>query len=263
MSVLENSSAYLSKHGRIISALLGRELATRYGRGNIGFLWIIGEPLLFSTGVLFLWHFIRPPYEHGLKLMPFLMTGYFPMLIIRHMMGHGMHTIAANSNLLYHKVITLLHLFIARCLLEFFGVSFAFLVVVTICLISGLVEVPKDMMFVYEGWFLLAWVSFGIALVFGSIAAVFEDFEKIGNLLGYVIIPIAGTYYMVGWLPYQYRELALKIPFVNCIEMVRRGFFGESVPTYFHVPYTVAFAAVLTFVGLMMLRYVRGRIEVE
>ena len=35
---------------KVIGALLMREIHTRYGRENIGHLWVIGEPMLFCTG---------------------------------------------------------------------------------------------------------------------------------------------------------------------------------------------------------------------
>ncbi|MFN5779339.1 MAG: capsule polysaccharide export ABC transporter permease, partial [Novosphingobium sp.] len=33
---------------RVIGALLLREMLTRYGRNNIGFLWLFVEPMLFT-----------------------------------------------------------------------------------------------------------------------------------------------------------------------------------------------------------------------
>ena len=36
---------------RVIWALLLRESLTRYGRHNIGFLWLFVEPMLFTLGV--------------------------------------------------------------------------------------------------------------------------------------------------------------------------------------------------------------------
>ena len=40
---------------RVISALLMREVITRFGRENVGVLWLIGEPMMFTLGVATLW----------------------------------------------------------------------------------------------------------------------------------------------------------------------------------------------------------------
>src|ERR1022692_2232285 len=90
---------------RIIWALLLRELTTRYGRDNIGFLWVIVEPMIFATGVAILWSIIKPPYEHGLKIIPFIITGYMPLILIRQTISFSVTAIRVNSELLYHRMI--------------------------------------------------------------------------------------------------------------------------------------------------------------
>ena len=44
---------------RVIGALMIRELVTRFGRENIGFLWMMVEPLLFAGLVGILWRYIE------------------------------------------------------------------------------------------------------------------------------------------------------------------------------------------------------------
>jgi capsular polysaccharide transport system permease protein len=68
---------------------------------------------------------------------------------------------------------------------------------------------------------------------------------------------------MVAWLPYQFRKKVLYIPFINCIEMIRAGFFGEFVPTFYNIGYAAAWGGCLTFVGLFAMRFVRERIDVD
>ena len=44
---------------RVIGALLMREIITRYGRNNIGFLWLFVEPLLLTLVMVLMWKFFR------------------------------------------------------------------------------------------------------------------------------------------------------------------------------------------------------------
>jgi len=37
---------------RVVGALIMREIITRYGRHNIGFMWVFVEPMMFTAGVL-------------------------------------------------------------------------------------------------------------------------------------------------------------------------------------------------------------------
>jgi capsular polysaccharide transport system permease protein len=255
--------SFIKAHGDIIWALLLRELSTRYGRNNIGFLWIIGEPLLFCVAVLILWSFIKPQYEHGIKIIPFLVTGYMPILLVRHILSHGMSAVRANVGLLYHRQITILHLFIARCGLEFIGVTLAFIIVWGMLSLFGQMGGPAQLHLVYAGWIILGVLSFGLALIAGALSQLFESVERFVSVITYILVPLSGTFYMAAWLPPHFREAVLTLPFLHPVEMVRGGLFGEFVPTYFSVSYAVAWAAGLMFVGLILTRFVRVRVEGE
>ena len=106
---------------RVIKALVMREIHTRYGRENIGFLWIIGEPILFCGGVTILWTLIRPAHEHGLPVTAFVITGYVPLTMWRHCVGRAVKAFESNGSLLFHRQVTPLDIITSRCILEVVG----------------------------------------------------------------------------------------------------------------------------------------------
>lgn len=253
----------LARHARIIWALLLRELATRYGRQNIGFLWIIAEPLIFCGAVVILWSAIKPAYEHGLPIVPFVVTGYMPIILVRHMITQSLACVAVNIGLLYHRQVTVLHLFISRLTLEFIGVSLAFAVVVGLLTLFGFMDLPVKLHLVYGGWMLLAWITIGVSMVLGAISQIVEFVERFVAALTYVLVPLSGTFYMAHWLAPPLREVVLYLPFLHPVEMVRGGFFGDTVPVYYDVGYAVGWAVVFTFAGLLLVRFVRERVHVN
>lgn len=250
-------------HGRIIGALVLREMVTRYGRRGFGFLWVIGEPLIFCLGVLTLWTVIKPEYEHGVRVAPFIMTGYMCLLLLRHVVSYSVNAVQANVGLLYHRNISILHIYGSRVILEFSGASVAFLIVYIILFFMGSVGLPNDPVLLYSGWMLLLWLSTGMALTFSGLAMEFEVMERIVPVLMYLMIPISGAFIMASWLPGKWRDLFLLIPLPHTVEMVRGGVFGEFVPTYYHPLYVVAWSAGLTLFGLLLLARARKRLEVE
>ena len=128
-----------------------REIVTRYGREGIGFLWVIGEPLAFCLGVIILWSALKPAYEHGIRLGPFVMTGYMSLLLMRHLVTHGLSALQANVGLMYHRVISPLHIFVSRFVLEIAGTTTAFAVVYVILAALGQVGLPKEPLLLYGG----------------------------------------------------------------------------------------------------------------
>ena len=257
------TEAPIFRHTRIVNALMLREMNTRFGRESIGFVWIIAEPLLFCFGVLALWTLTKPAYEHGIRLAPFVMTGYMCVILTRHFIQQATSALQANMGLLHHRDISPTHIFIARAVLEFIGATAAFVVVYVILLALGQVELPQNYLLLYGGWLLLAWVSQGFALIVAGLAMLFEVVERVVPVLTYILIPISGAFSMVAWLPSEYRETYLLIPFPHGIEMLRAGVFGEFVATYYDPVYALTVGASMIVTGLLLITIGRNRIDVE
>lgn len=257
------NASFVARHSRIIGTLLMREMTTRYGRQGLGFVWVIGEPLLFCFGVLIMWSLIKPAYEHGIRLGPLVMTGYMALLLYRHMISFSLGALEANIGLMHHKQIGVMHIFIARNLLEFAGATAAFIVVYVVLLALGEVSLPEDWLLLYFGWMLVGWVAFGLGMTFAGLAIRFEVMERLVPVLTYAMVPLSGAFFMVSWLPPEAREPFLLVPMPHGIEMVRGGVFGEYVPTYYDPVYALAFGAVLIILGMLLIADAKHRITID
>lgn len=253
----------ITRHFRIIGALVIREMNTRFGREGLGFVWLIVEPLAFCFGVLLLWTLTKPAYEHGVRLAPFVMTGYMSIILFRHLIAQASNALNANIGLLHHRQIAPLHVFAARAVLEFMGATVAFIVVYIILLALGEVSLPHDILLVYAGWLLLAWVAQGFALILAGLAMRFEPVERIVPLLTYILVPLSGAFGMVAWIPAEYRDAFMLIPFSHGIEMIRAGVFGEFVKTYYWPGYALLVGTAMVIFGLTLIASGRNRVDVE
>src|SRR5512139_3637515 len=88
---------------RVLGALLMREILTRYGRHNIGFLWLFVEPMLFTTGVTTLWTLTKSVHGSSLPIVAFALTGYSSVLLWRNMPARCINAIYPNLSLMYHR----------------------------------------------------------------------------------------------------------------------------------------------------------------
>lgn len=253
----------LSRQGRILGALMLRELVTRYGRRGLGFLWLIGEPLIFCLGVLILWSAIRSDYEHGVRLGPFIMTGYMCLLLMRHQITLSLGALQANVGLLYHRDVSVLHIYASRNLLEFLGATAAFAIVYLVLLALGEARPPADWATLYGGWLLMALIGSGLALIFSGLALRHEVMERIAPLFTYLLIPLSGVFFMAAWAPPAYRDILMLIPIPHAVEMVRAGVFGEFVETHFNPLYALVWGVALNAAGLLLLADARERIDIE
>lgn len=253
----------ITRHSQIVGALLLREMATRYGREGLGFVWLIVEPLIFCFGVLAIWIIGKPPYEHGIQVAPFVMTGYMALILCRHFIGSASNALQANIGLMHHRQIAPMHIFISRAVLEFMGTTASFVVVYVALLALGQVRMPTDLLLVYGGWLMMAWIGHGFAIMLAGLAMRFEPIERVVPLVSYLLVPFSGAFMMVAWLPANYRDLFLLLPFPHGIEMIRAGVFGEFVETHYNVGYAMTVATVMNIVGLLLIAGAKDRIDVE
>ena len=117
---------------RVIWALLLREIITRYGRHNIGFLWLFVEPMLFTLGVTVLWTALKMNHVSSLPITAFAVTGYSTILLWRNMPGRLICSVEPNLALMYHRDVKVIDIYTARLMLEFMGATTSFIVLTII-----------------------------------------------------------------------------------------------------------------------------------
>jgi capsular polysaccharide transport system permease protein len=250
----------LRVQGRVVGALVMREIITRYGRHNIAFTWIFIEPMLFTVGVVLLWTFLRS-HATQLPLVPFTITGYASVLLWRNTINRCGNAVEPNRALLHHRNVRVIDLYLARLILEVAGASISFMTLSALMMLVGLMAAPDDIFKMIVGWTLLAWFAMSMGLVIGSISTISESFDRIWHVLTYLFLPLSGAFFMVDWIPKRLQSWALLIPTVDCIELLRGGYFGAHVHAHFDLPYTVAVNAVVTLCGLVLVKRLARTVE--
>ena len=236
--------------GKVIWALILRELLTRHGRENLGFLWMIGEPVMFCAGVAILWTAIRPSHEHGLPMTGFVVTGYVPLTMWRHCIMRAMKAFESNGSLLFHRHVTPLDIIVARVILEIAGAIIAGVIVASGAVFLDFMDPPKDVGLIYLGLAYHAVFSLASALIIASLSERSDVLEKIMQAVMYLALPLTGAFAMVSWFPKQYQWILLLSPSVNNIEMIRGGEFGPTSQPVYDLFYNTWMTALMLLIGL-------------
>lgn len=239
---------------RVIGALLLREILTRYGRHNIGFLWLFAEPMMFTLGVTTLWTLTNATHGSSLPIVAFAVTGYSSVLLWRNMPGRCVCAIAPNAALMYHRNVKIIDIYASRLLLEAAGATISFIVLSILFVSIGWMSPPADILKVVTGWLLLAWFGAVLALVVGTVSERSEIVEKLWHPMSYILFPLSGAAFMVDWLPSRAQKFILLLPMVHGIEILREGYFGSMVRAHYNVSYMAGVCLCLTFVGLVQER---------
>jgi ABC-type polysaccharide/polyol phosphate export permease len=239
----------LSIQRRVVWALFLREIMTRFGRHNIGFLWIFVEPMLFTLGVTALWTAAKAVHGSNLPIAAFAVTGYSSVLLWRNMPSRTIGAMTPNLPLLYHRNVRPLDIYHARLMLEAAGATMSFVFLSLFFNFVGWINLPEDILQVAGGWLMLAWFGFALALTLGALSERTETVEKLWGPTSYLLFPLSGAAFIVDALPRQAQEVVLLLPMVHGVEFLREGYFGSKIVAHYDMAYMALCNAALTLLG--------------
>ena len=242
-------------------ALMMREVITRFGRDNLGVLWVVGEPMIFTLGVTALWTFAGLNHGSSLPIAAFAITGYSSVLMWRNSVGRCLSALQSNFNLLYHRNVQVIDVFLTRTLLEMAGATMSFVVLSAVFISLGMMSAPIDPLKVLFGWLMLAWFGISLALLIGAATAYSEIVERLWGPTSYLLFPLAGAAFMVDWLPQAAQNVVLLLPMVHGVEMIRDGYFGNTVRTHYDLSYMAMCCLLLSLAALFLVRDAGRRVE--
>jgi capsular polysaccharide transport system permease protein len=251
----------LERHLTTLHALIIRDMMVRFGRHHLGFIWTILEPMVLCTGVMLLWSVIKEPIVHGVPLVAFVLTGYMPLTLWRHLQNPMTRILRNNASLLYHGPVSPAHIMLARCFLEFLSTTAALVVIYFVLVASGVVEPLVDPSLTLAAWLFAAWYFAAGGLLIGVWTEYWEPAEKFIGPVMYLQLPLSGVFFMLDWLPNYAQKLLLLNPSVSCLEMFRAGFFGEAITTHYDVGYLTTVSVVTTVLAAAAIYHVRDHIQ--
>ncbi len=251
----------LTVQRRTLYALMMREVITRFGRDNLGALWLIAEPMIFTLGIVTLWSAAGLQHGSSIPITAFAVTGYSSVLLWRNCAGRTIGAIDANLPLLFHRNVKVIDVFLTRIVLEVAGATGSFAILAMFFTSIGWMEAPIDMLQVIFGWFMLAWFGTALALLVGAGTAYSHIVEKLWQPASYLLFPLSGAAFMVDWLPPTFQKIVLLLPMVHGVEILREGYFGNAVRTYYDVGYMAVVCLLLSLAALYLVRDAGQKVE--
>jgi ABC-type polysaccharide/polyol phosphate export permease len=248
---------------RVLYALLMREVITRFGRDNLGVLWLVAEPMVFTLGVAALWTAVGLQHGSSLPIIAFAITGYSSVLLWRNCASRCAMAIESNKGLLYHRNVRVIDVFLTRILLEVAGATGSFILLAIFFTWFEWMPLPVDPLKVVFGWIMLAWFGASLALLIGAGTAYSPIAERLWHPAAYLLFPLSGAAFMVDWLPPRFQEGVLLLPMVHGVEVLRDGYFGNAVRTHYSLGYMAMCCLVLTLLGLYLVREAGRRVETQ
>jgi capsular polysaccharide transport system permease protein len=247
----------------VMRALILRELQSRFGRDNIGYLWLIAEPMMLA-GVITLLHFvIEGGISHGRGPYPFTLLGYCLFIIFRNTFNRMEGVLIGSGPLFYHAQVTPFDIILAKCFIEPIACASALTILMTIGIMAGLAEPPARPVYFLAAFFAISILSCGMSML---AAAGSHKSHVLGHLLhpfSYFMFPLSGAFVTMAFLPAWARDFMMWNPLMAIFEMARYGWFESADSRYMSPWFLTAFCASTVFLGMLALRRVREDIHVH
>jgi capsular polysaccharide transport system permease protein len=253
----------LAVQSRVVRALLMRELHTRFGRDNIGYIWAILEPGLLAVTVTILHVASSSRTGLGLDPVPFWVVGYTPFCMFRFMVLRAEAAIESNKTLLYHRMVTLTDVALARNFLELASAIMALVILVGFAWLCGLGNLPDRPLLMMSGLGQLWLFSFGVSLLVTAGAEASTIVQRVVHPATYVCLPLSGAFYLLKWVPHSVRDYLVWSPLMSPFEEIRMGQFGTFDSAYVDRPYVIGWSLSLILLGLVAMRITRRRMHLE
>ncbi|WP_059413225.1 ABC transporter permease [Cupriavidus basilensis] len=245
---------------RVIGALILRELHTRYGRENIGYLWLIGEPMLLAGSVALI-HLGDTHHRGAILPIPFTLGGYCVFIIFRSIITRAEGALHANQPLLYHRMVTIFDMLAARALLEGASSTVALALLLAGACALGVGDPPARPLLLLAALALMMWFSFGLSMLVCAVTYTSKMANRLIHPIVYLAMPMSGAFFLLRWIPEPYRGWLSWVPLTQIFELLRVGQFENFESPYVDGPYLVAWCLALTLAGLASLRLVRRHIH--
>lgn len=252
-------SPALTVQGRVIYALVMREVHTLYGNTRLGYLWAIIQTA-FNIAVFWLFReFLGAHAPHGMGMAVFLLCGFIPWYMCSDAISRCMKAISANQALLTFPQVTELDLMLARVIVVWGTQLICALVILSLAAALGQPAELRHPSTLAATLFLAPLLGLGIGLVFASLARLWPTLERLVPILMRFLFFASGIFFQVSELPARFSGPLLLNPVAQLIEWQRYGFSASSSAPLYSMDYVAAWCLGSLCLGLLLERYVRGR----
>lgn len=248
----------------VISALIQRELRTRFGRHRLGYLWAFLEPSLQIAVWVVIFAVIRNmPVTHDMTTMLFIATGILPFFLFRNVAQFVGKAIQSNQALLQFPIVSQVDTVIARFLMETVTMLVVAFALFFILIATGEAYFPRDMVGILVA--VVGILSF--ALGFGSfncmLCILWPTYELLLKVIFRILYFTSGVFFTLDHVPIAAQRWLEWNPVLHGVEKFREAWSYSYTSPMTSLGFLYWCGAIFLLMALVMNPTVRRRLEGE
>lgn len=246
---------------RVINAVMLREVRTRFGRHQLGYVWAFAESLFWVLTFAGIHSAMGAHPPAGMDLLAFFATGIITFILFRSTLTRCQASIIGNRPLLFFPQVRPLDVAFARAMLEAATVVAVFVGLLSAnALLIGELRVD-DPLRVLVG-LAAAWLlGLGLGMCFLGLSLYFAVTDQLLPILLRPMFFISGLFFTLNDLPGELRDYLVYNPVIHAVELVRDGWFIGYQANHVDVWYLGGWILCSFYFGLLLERFARRRLE--
>ncbi len=236
----------------VIKALFNREITTRFGEYQLGFVWMLVEPLISVLVIGLLMGSLGGRAVPEIPYPFFVLNGKLLLNLFTGALYSSMNAMSANKGLLIYPNVRALDPFIARFVYELMTTLFSFTVFCVIGMWIG-IDVSLGSLDTLAACYLISWLmGCGLGLILTVATAHYKEVEKIVDIILSPLVFVSAVIFPTSALPTNIQNILLFNPLVHVIELSRKALFPfyDAGDANLFFPFSVAIVVVA--LGLML-----------
>lgn len=245
----------------VVFGIFNRELANRFGRFSLGYLWAPLEPLLYIAVLSVIRMQVGEGPIAGISPVVFFASGVLPFILFQIVQITSLSCVESNLGLFNYQRVKPFDVFVARFLLEIL-----IIVSVAILLFPALKILGQDFAFndiLYFGVVVTLFLMLvaGLGLCCTVLGPFWNEAKKI---LPNIIRPfffVSGIFFPLSSIPFELREYLLWNPLLHSLELIRDSAFeGYELAPEISLNYLFWWALGSLTLGMVLYRIFRVKI---
>jgi capsular polysaccharide transport system permease protein len=239
---------------RVLSALVIREMAASFGRSVGGYFWAIAQPLggIMLLSIAFRLALRSPPI--GTSFILFYATGVVPFQLFNTMSNKVSAAVSSNRGLLAYPVVNALDAVMAKFLLNFLTNC-----ITGVLLFSGIVYfsgvyVILDLASIVAGFVLVSLLGLGVGTLNCVLFGFFPTWKNMWAVLTRPLFILSGIFFTYEKVPPEFKQIMWYNPIMQCIGLMRAGFYGTYDASYVSIPYVLGVSLTCFILGAYLVR---------
>lgn len=239
----------------VVSALLLREVQSRFGRSRVGFIWALLEPIAHVVVPVVLFGYVFDRQVAGLEYPVFLLYGLLPFVLFKNVCFQTMDGVNANRGLLSYRQVHLIDVFIARAISNVVIEVMLFIIVFTGLALLDYDVLPEWPIEVAGVVAVAVLLGLGFGMLFAALCSLVPDARSVIRIMFAPLYLMSGVMYPVSRFPNEIVEWLSYNPLLHLIEFSRVSAMVNYKPvSTLNLLYPLIVTALVFWAGLSLYR---------